>query len=174
MTSDRDVRRAQRFMRRVLRGGADECWLWAGAKTAGGYGQLRRDGHRVYAHRYAYELEHGPIGGGFVVMHSCDTPACVNPKHLTVGTHADNVMDKMRKGRYRGTPPIGKTCRRGHEMVEANTSWYRSSHGTRRPRCRRCHADRELARKRAVGRLNGMVPIPPPITPDSGNGHVEA
>jgi hypothetical protein len=75
-----------------------ECHWWTGALAGGGYGSIR-DGVMRPAHRVAYELYKGPIPEGLVVMHSCDNPACVNPRHLSVGTQQDNVDDMFRKGR---------------------------------------------------------------------------
>lgn len=63
------------------------CWIWAGSKGLNGYGLFQIGGRgspHVGAHRFAYEMAHGPIPKGMVVMHSCDTPACVNPAHLSV------------------------------------------------------------------------------------------
>lgn len=81
------------------------CWLWAGSRTSNGrygqfmwasvYGRMRPVG----AHRAAWELTHGPIPAGYHIIHSCDTPLCVNVKHLTVGTAIDNMQDASKKGR---------------------------------------------------------------------------
>lgn len=51
------------------------------------------------AHRYAYEQAHGPIPEGFVILHECDNPSCINPEHLRAGTQADNLADMTDKGR---------------------------------------------------------------------------
>jgi hypothetical protein len=91
-----------RLWRRVEKKGPDECWLWTGITDACGYGMLRRGGstpgwHK--AHRLAYTLSVGPIPEGLHVLHRCDCPACCNPQHLWVGTHADNMRDRDAKGR---------------------------------------------------------------------------
>jgi hypothetical protein len=77
----------------------DGCWLWRGALNTQGYGNLRRDGKWHRAHRYAYELEHGPIPPGMELCHRCDNPLCVRPSHMFVGTHLDNVRDMQAKRR---------------------------------------------------------------------------
>lgn len=77
-----------------------ECWPWTGCTTSNGYGRASRDGGaNVLAHRFAYELVLGPIPEGLCILHACDTPACVNPAHLSVGTHQENILDCVLKGR---------------------------------------------------------------------------
>lgn len=75
------------------------CWLWSGSRTNDGYGYLFVAGKSTKAHRYAYELSHGVILPGMCVCHHCDTPPCMNPQHLFLGTMGDNNRDKIRKGR---------------------------------------------------------------------------
>ena len=92
----------ERFWCNVKRGPADQCWLWIGTKIRSGYGHIGRGGHhgvKVRAHRASFELHCGPIPAGMWVLHSCDVPLCVNPAHLFLGTHRDNMADMTRKGR---------------------------------------------------------------------------
>ena len=80
------------------------CHLWIGGADPDGYGVISRQGRRgkqERAHRVAYELFVGPIPDGICVLHRCDTPACVNPEHLFLGTNLDNVRDRDAKGRGR-------------------------------------------------------------------------
>lgn len=76
------------------------CWLWTGPLNWNGYGRVTVGPRkRVRAHRFSYEVHKGPIPDGLQVLHKCDVPCCVNPEHLLLGTFADNMNDKMRKGR---------------------------------------------------------------------------
>lgn len=90
----------ERFVRECV---FDEngCLLWTGARHGNGYGLLTiAPNHRakLRAHRVSYEIFVGPVGDKWV-LHKCDTPLCVNPDHLFLGTDADNKADKIAKGR---------------------------------------------------------------------------
>lgn len=82
------------------------CWLWTAFLTQAGYGQIGFNGSVQRAHRVSYELHCGPIPDGLFVCHRCDTPACVNPAHLFLGSPKDNVVDMDAKGRRQGKPPV--------------------------------------------------------------------
>ncbi len=91
----------ERFEANIARCPMSGCWLWLGtAGTKGGYGRLRIEGTRwIRAHRFAWQLWRGHIPDGLSVLHRCDTPLCVNPNHLFLGTPKDNVADMVAKGR---------------------------------------------------------------------------
>lgn len=74
------------------------CHWWT-ANVSRRYGQIQRNGKPTRAHRAAYELYIGPIPQGVYVLHECDEPLCVNPKHLFLGTSQDNTDDMVSKGR---------------------------------------------------------------------------
>lgn len=85
-------------------GGANECWEWKGPlheNSSWAYGVFGHRNQKFFAHRFSWELHNKTtIPKGMVICHTCDNPRCVNPSHLMLGTHADNVLDKVIKGRH--------------------------------------------------------------------------
>lgn len=76
------------------------CFLWLDHVSGNGYAKFRRQGNWYAAHRAAWEVAKGPIPEGLFVCHKCDVPSCVNPNHLFLGTHDDNMADRDAKGRH--------------------------------------------------------------------------
>lgn len=134
--------REQRFWARVDKSG--ECWLWRGAtrssRTPWNYGRIYENGRIRSAHVVSYEMNLGAIPDGLLVLHRCDTPLCVRPSHLFLGTQRDNVRDARSKGRLTSRRKWTH-CLRGHEFTPENTRWL--SRGTRV--CRACANARNRA-----------------------------
>lgn len=91
------------------------CWNWTRSVGPHGYGQTRYNGQHTGAHRAYYAHFVGPIPAKKLVMHACDNRRCVNPKHLLLGTHADNMHDGATKGRINR----GEANKGGGKLTEA-------------------------------------------------------
>lgn len=92
------------------------CWLWQGA-TRARYGAITIDGRVKRAHRVSYEAYVGEIPEGMLVLHTCDTPLCINPLHLFLGTGQDNSDDKVAKGRQARGSRGGKAVLTEEEVL---------------------------------------------------------
>ncbi len=99
----------ERFFKYVIK--SEGCWIWSGCKDKKGYGQFNLKNKTMFSHRFSYELKYGKIPEKMCVCHKCDTPSCVNPDHLFLGTNKENLRDMISKGR--------KIVRKG---VEKNNS----------------------------------------------------
>ena len=101
----------ERFWEKVDVRGEDDCWVWTGAKSPKGYGEFwfTERGKHTRAHQVSWILKFGDIRDGYGVLHKCDNPPCVNPKHLFLGTNYDNTRDRDAKGRrVQGRVYLGK------------------------------------------------------------------
>ena len=104
----------------------DGCWDWRGVRNEQGYGCIWYKKHWIKAHRASLALFEGfDIKSTLLVCHHCDNPSCVNPDHLFIGTHKENVRDCMAKGRFKGhlNNPYTRTGRpRTHRRRQQNGS----------------------------------------------------
>lgn len=119
------------FWEKVDKRGPDECWLWIGGANADGYGRQRVGSKLHFSHRISYALAHGPIPDGMLILHSCDTPACVNPAHLRPGTQQENLAERSarkrtasgeRNGRAKIGPDQVRAIRELHAAGETNAA----------------------------------------------------
>lgn len=150
----------ERFEERYTPEPNSGCWLWTGAMTTEGYGQIRADGKQrktLVAHRVSHELYNGPIPSGLFVLHKCDTPACVNPAHLSTGTQKENIHDCISKGRFVGREKQPK-CGKGHDMTGENIYMIRRASGKLNRTCRACanaRAIRSYQRRKSLNVVAG-------------------
>ena len=158
-----------RFWDRVDVGEPDECWPWTGWTYPSGYGRIKDEGKQVLAHRWSYEHAVGPIAAGLVIDHTCHNAAaaagecdggdscphrrCVNPAHLKMVTHAENLAASPVAP---STVNQAKThCVNGHEFTPENTR--KRSDGRGHRICRSCRAALD-ARRYASSRSKTLTP----------------
>jgi hypothetical protein len=139
----------ERFDEKYIGEPMSGCWLWMGAtfnvtKNQLLYGSMRFRGKAHGAHRVSWNLHKGEIPPGIDVLHRCDLPLCVNPDHLFLGTHSENMQDAVRKGRK--NMPRGESHFRSKltdEIVRQirssknNTAWWVSHLGVSEDTIRR-------------------------------------
>lgn len=141
----KNIAPAERFWTKLNKNVSSGCWLWTAKVESNGYGRFWFDGHSVLAHRFAYELVHGPIPKGLTIDHRCRTRACVNPAHMELVTMKTNVL----RGAGITAELAAKThCPRGHPYDMFNT--YINHKGARV--CRECQRERNRKLFKLYGR----------------------
>lgn len=126
----------ERLWAKVQKGKEDECWLWLGYRNQQGYGRVWLGNKGHYAHRVIYALAYpgiisirGPSSDTFL-RHSCDNPGCCNPLHLLIGTHAENMQDKVdrcRQARWKKTEEAPNA-----KLLDDDVRWMRLLYKSKR------------------------------------------
>lgn len=114
----------------VVRADLGPCWVWTGGRRKG-YGAFRHAESGVdaveEAHRFAYRTTRGAVPDELYVCHRCDNRSCVNPDHLFLGTHDDNMRDMVGKGRQKNGPRSPRVL--AQTMARGAPDGASSSHG---------------------------------------------
>jgi hypothetical protein len=131
----------QKFWDRLQPVPESGCFLWMGAVSDNGYGNLMVEGRVVSTHRRAWELSRGEIPEGKVVCHRCDVRSCCNPAHLFLGSQSDNIYDASKKKRLNNWNAAKTHCKHGHELAGNNV--YTRPDGERV--CKSCRKTRKRA-----------------------------
>ena len=137
-----------RFMQHVLPEPNSGCWLWDGGAVTQGYGSFSVAGATKAAHRVSYELHCGPVPEGAMVLHSCDVRCCVNPAHLRVGTHGENMRDRNARGRASAGERNGRA-----KLTEAQARAIRTAPGTGREVAARFGVSRDTVVRVRTGKV---------------------
>lgn len=110
--------------------GSRECVLWPRTVDRWGRGRIWHGKKLMLAHRWVWERLNGPIPDDLLVCHHCDNPSCVNPAHLYLGTHADNMRDMTERKRYfAATDP--ERCREAGRKGGKMNTWFRGEDNPR-------------------------------------------
>lgn len=110
---------ADRLMKKTVINEQTQCWEWQGSTSSFGHGEIYIGGtgpnarKRTMTHRASWEIHNGPIPDDLCVLHACDNPACINPKHLFLGTKSDNSRDMVEKNRQRS----------GENLPQSKLTW---------------------------------------------------
>jgi hypothetical protein len=136
------------------------CWLYKGSRAKNGYTEISYRSSKWGGHRLAYFLWKGPIPKGQEVRHKCDIRHCCNPEHLELGSHHDNLIDCLERGRH--GQKLKTHCKHGHEFTPENTRVYRGART-----CLTCERSRGNTRTGLGRRLKTVCKHGHPLSGDN-------
>jgi len=139
------------------------CWLWLGYVWPAGYGRIYEGTRAVRAHRAAWIAYRGDIPADMHVCHRCDNRCCVNPDHLFLGTHAENMLDKIRKNRHVAGIRHGESNATS-KLEVANILEIRASNLSQRTLAKQFGVNRATIHQIRAGSAWAHVPTPPTTT----------
>lgn len=129
-TSDYTSKDIERFWSKVyITNNLNDCWEWKAGHDSDGYGRFWARNMTRQAHRVSWEITNGKASDGLVVRHSCDNPNCVNPNHLSLGSHLDNSRDMVNRNRQSKGERNGN-CKLTRFQVEEIRNKYARSNTT--------------------------------------------
>lgn len=139
-----------------VRPGLGRCWIFGPQRKRKTYGVFQMNKVRYRTHRWSYEMAYGPFDPKLDVLHACDTPACVNPAHLSLGSDQENMLDASAKRRHVQSKKTH--CPKGHPYAGPNLGMSKH-HNTKSGKgwnrvCKACHAQRQSERYR---RQRGLI-----------------
>lgn len=135
---DKIINKSCKSCNSPLHNHSKDCWLWVGSQDKDGYGVIVIKGRQIPAHKVSYFVFNG-IWPERYALHKCNTPRCVNPKHIYDGTWSNNMQDKLTAGNNYQHEKIH--CKNGHEFTIKNTYYYGKS---KHRHCRRCDANNHI------------------------------
>jgi hypothetical protein len=130
----------ERYRKRIRVDDAKGCWLWLGAKTSKGRGNVKICGRAVSTHRFFFELLIGPVPSGMELHHKCEVPTCCNPDHLKVRTRLQHRRIHLER-KYANREKTH--CPRGHPFNQENTHVELRNGKFVRRRCKTCRRERK-------------------------------
>jgi hypothetical protein len=133
----------ERFFQKVDKSGNEkfpDCWIWDAGRTSKNYGSFVHYPKKpaIGAHVSSYLFHKGEIPDGQIVRHKCNNPPCVNPEHLILGSHSDNMKDMFESDRQSWSNRERTHCRRGHEFAVVGVKVSTKANGKSFRTCREC------------------------------------